>query len=280
MPNLRGPDERRRRLYMNVAISVVLYGAPVWGDVIARSKLLPALYRLQRTIAQRVISAYRTVSSNAALLLARLPPLKFMAMSRKRVYEFTKRSREDGSYSPETLKDIKEAEALRLCNEWRELLEKPNTPGEWTKLAIVPRLEAWMARDSGSSGMSYHLTQIFTGHGCFANFLRRIGKRRDASCDFCGEEDNAFHTMRECPYWDLERIRLRNTLELSREFTLGDVVEAIVESKANWKAFSAYVEEVMKDKEEEERRREREKRLPLIPTGMTAQSEGAVTTRW
>lgn len=89
MPNLRGPDERRRRLYMNVAMSVMLYGAPVWGDVIARSKLLPTLYRLQRTIAQRVISAYRTVSSNAALLLARLPHLKFMAMSRKRVYEFT-----------------------------------------------------------------------------------------------------------------------------------------------------------------------------------------------
>lgn len=83
MPNLRGPDERRRRLYMNVVMLVILYGAPVWGDVISRSRMLPALYRLQHTTAQRVISAYRTVSSNAALLLARLPPLKFVAIMRR-----------------------------------------------------------------------------------------------------------------------------------------------------------------------------------------------------
>lgn len=29
MPNLKGPDERRRRLFANVVLSVVLYGAPV-----------------------------------------------------------------------------------------------------------------------------------------------------------------------------------------------------------------------------------------------------------
>lgn len=32
MPNLRGHDEKRRRLYASVTYSVILYGAPVWGD--------------------------------------------------------------------------------------------------------------------------------------------------------------------------------------------------------------------------------------------------------
>ncbi|KMQ84438.1 reverse transcriptase [Lasius niger] len=133
---------------------------------------------------------------------------------------------EDGSFSLEIIKDIKESETLRMYNEWREFLERPNTPGEWTKMAIVLTLEAWMARDSGSGSMSFHLSQVMTGHGCFANFLRRIGKRMDATCDFCGEEDDVFYTIRECPVWDPQRIRPQRKLELSRDFTLGDVVEA------------------------------------------------------
>lgn len=52
MPNLKGPDERRYRLFANVVMSVILYGAPVWGDVFGSSKLLLALYKLQRTVAR------------------------------------------------------------------------------------------------------------------------------------------------------------------------------------------------------------------------------------
>ncbi|KMQ92250.1 reverse transcriptase [Lasius niger] len=157
MPNLRGPDERRRRLYLNVVMSVVLY-----------------------------------------------------------------------------------AERIRR-----------------TKLALVPHLEAWVAREPDIGSMAFHLTQVFTGHGCFANFLARIGKRIDVSCDFCGDEDSVYHVLRECPLWNWQRIIMRRQLKLPRDFTLGDVVEAILQSKTNWKVFSAYVEEAMRDKEEEEKRRER-----------------------
>jgi len=87
MPNLRGPDERRRRLFANVVYSVILYSAPFWGDVLLTSRARFALRRLERSVAQRVISAYRTVSSNAALLLARMPPLRLLAPTRKRIYK-------------------------------------------------------------------------------------------------------------------------------------------------------------------------------------------------
>ncbi|KMQ89172.1 reverse transcriptase [Lasius niger] len=97
-----------------------------------------------------------------------------------------------------------------MCERWRRYLERPNTPGEYTKLAIVPNLEVWLARKHG--GMTYHLTQVMTGHGCFGRFLFRIGRRPNRSCDFCGEEDNAFHTLRECPAW--ERLTMRRKLEL------------------------------------------------------------------
>lgn len=79
--------------------------------------------------------------------------------------------------------------------------------------------------------MSFHLTQLMTGHGCFGKFLHRMEKRPDPSCDFCGKEDDAFHTLRECPAWDSQRIRLQRKLELERDFTLGDIVDAITMSR-------------------------------------------------
>ncbi|KMQ85000.1 reverse transcriptase [Lasius niger] len=259
MPNLRGPDERRRRLFANVIMSVVLYGAPVWGDrIVKKSCTVPALHRLHRTIAQRVISAYRTVSSNAASLLARLPPIKLLAIVRKRTFEKTKELRDNGNLDPISRREIKETEFANMCNEWRTLLEKPNTPGEFTKLIIVPRLENWLNRDT-INGMTFHLTQVFTGHGCFSKFLHMIGKKTDPTCFACGmdDTDDVYHTLRECPMWDTQRLTMKEKLNLPRDFTLGDVVDIIVASREAWLAFSAFVEGIMKEKEDVERRIER-----------------------
>lgn len=43
MPNLRGPYEKRRRLYASVVMSVILYGAPIWGDALAPSRMAGVL---------------------------------------------------------------------------------------------------------------------------------------------------------------------------------------------------------------------------------------------
>lgn len=84
-----------------------------------------------------------------------------------------------------------------MYEEWRKHLEKLNTPGEYTKMAIVPRLENWMKHEAGS--MTFHLTQLMTNHGCFARFLWKIGRRKNAICDFCKtQEDDAMHTLKEC----------------------------------------------------------------------------------
>lgn len=81
-----------------------------------KSCILLALYRLQRTVAQRVISAYRTVSSNAALLLARLPPIKLLATSRKQTYERIKELRDNGNIEAINRKEIVDSEFTNMCN--------------------------------------------------------------------------------------------------------------------------------------------------------------------
>lgn len=258
MPNLRGPDERRRGLFANVVMSVILYGAPVWGDVIAKEKrVLSALYRLQKTMAQRVISAYRTVSSNAALMLARLPPIKLLATSRKRTYERIKELRETGNLDATNRKEIKMSEFVNcLCDAWRNILEKPNTPGKFTKIIIVPRLENWLTRET-INGMTFHLTQVFTGHGCFSKYLHQIGKKADTMCFVCGmdEVDDVYHTIRACPMWDTQRLAMRKILNVPIDFSLGEVVDIIMASREAWLIFSAFVEGIMREKEEVERGR-------------------------
>lgn len=262
MPNLRGPDEKRRRLFANVVLSVILYGALVWGNALDSTTKNRAIFSpLERMIAQRVISAYRTVSNNAALLLARTPPIRLLAPMRKRIYEKLKNARERGEYSADLKNAIKQIEVSKMRDLWREYLEKPNTPGEYTKMAVVPRMERWLDHETGS--MSFHLTQLMTGHGCFRRFLWRIGRRNTAECDFCGDEqDDAVHTLRNCEAWESPRNRFLSKLNLPVDFTLGDVVDSIIESRDSWVAFSAFAEEVMGRKEEEERRREMLENLP------------------
>lgn len=161
-----------------------------------------------------------------------------------------KKLKNDGDYTKARRDEIKETEHLRMCGVWRDYLEKPNQPMEYTKMAIMPWFEMWMARGHGS--MSFHLSQLMTGHGCFAKFLHRIGKRTTRDCDFCGEEDDALHTLRECLAWDTDRLRLERKLGLQRDLMLTDIVEAIVISRENWMAFSAFPEKILREKEEEE----------------------------
>ncbi|KAL6417446.1 hypothetical protein ACFW04_012728 [Cataglyphis niger] len=38
MPNLRGPNESKRKLYAQVVLSILLYGAPIWNEAFMASK--------------------------------------------------------------------------------------------------------------------------------------------------------------------------------------------------------------------------------------------------
>lgn len=76
----------------------------MWGDPSTLRRAQVKLTGLERSIAQRVISAYRTVSGSAALLLARLPPMRFAAPMRRRVFFRFKELREGNEYMKERKK--------------------------------------------------------------------------------------------------------------------------------------------------------------------------------
>ncbi|EZA57631.1 hypothetical protein X777_00731 [Ooceraea biroi] len=101
------------------------------------------------------------------------------------------------------------------------------------------------------------MAQVLSGHGCFGEYLSRIGRERGPRCHHCGaDQDTAQHTLEQCPSWAGERRVLVN--RIGGDLSLPSVIRAIVGSERSWCAFASFCEEVMSQKEAAERVREAE----------------------
>lgn len=110
----------------------------------------------------------------------------------------------------------------------------------------------------------FHLTQLFTGHGCFALYLFRIQKVGSDACEHCGTGavDTADHTLQTCIVWTDEREALKRVV--GGDLLLGQVTREILRDKDSWMALLKFARTVMRRKEEMERERER-RGSPSIP---------------
>lgn len=254
MPNVKGPKESRRRLYSAVAHSILLYAAPVWADEIKTKKArkeLGKLQKIQKMISLRIISGYRTISYVVALMLARILPIEYQADILRKLYI---KKKDLLNSRDEDLTELSRHHKILVedsINRWKITLSKPTLPGKWTRTALLPQLTRWFHR-TNSTSMSYRLTQLITGHGCFSKFLYRIKKLTTTECGFCGEmEDSAQHTIEECIAWSEERRKLKN--QLGEDLDLRTIFSRMLESNENWTAFQSFAERVMTRKENKER---------------------------
>ncbi|XP_012543137.1 uncharacterized protein LOC105840680 [Monomorium pharaonis] len=144
MPNLKGPSERCRHLYAEVAYSVLMYGSPIWADNIFKFKKVKAKIKaLQRRVDQRIIMAYRTVSYEASVLLARMIPIELIAGKHSRVFFRMKTIRmEGGVLTPSVRRTIRKEKNDGALEVWRIRLEQsdPDAPGKRIRDAIGPFL--------------------------------------------------------------------------------------------------------------------------------------------
>ncbi|XP_060810131.1 uncharacterized protein LOC132904229 [Amyelois transitella] len=148
----------------------------------------------------------------------------------------------------------------RSIEEWSQRLEQP-TAGRRTVEAVRPVLGQWLARQHGS--LTYRLTQMLSGHGCFGGYLCLIGREPSAichHCDGCADED-AQHTLEVCPAWDQDRAELRAVV--GDDLSLPAVVRQMVDSERSWTAVQTFAESVMLRKEAAERVREDTSDLPI-----------------
>jgi len=262
MPNLRGPCEAKRRLHAHTIASVINYGAAIWSEALLDRKLNAKIRRIQRIIAIRVIAAYKTTSADAALLLAKIPPTALHTAYFKRVYSRIKDLKSQEIWTKQEEKNIKKEEKILLYRQWFLYTQREDAAGKRTCDAILPNFQQWMERDYGY--LTYRITQLLTGHGCFYSYLFRIGKVESPLCPFCEvEPDTTEHTVQTCSAWSNERQKLID--EIGPDLQLAKIVEKICTSKEKWKALHLFAEEVLLKKEEDERERERAARASLSP---------------
>lgn len=130
---------------------------------------------------------------------------------------------------------------------------EPGQPGYRTAEALGPILRRWLEWAGGKRG-TFHTAQVVTGHGCFGDYLRRIGREPDEGCFQCGgPRDSAQHTLAECPTFAAERQTLSTFLNNGGDLALSAVMRATVGDDEKWRAFIRYCEVVMRKKEEDER---------------------------
>ena len=54
--------------------------------------------------------------------------------------------------------------------------------------AILLSWEQWA--EAGPALLTFRLTQVLTGHGCFGEYLRKIGAEETAACHHCPADTN------------------------------------------------------------------------------------------
>jgi len=235
LPNLRGPRQRTRRVLATVVTSRLLYGAPFWFPSIS-AEAMHKMEAVYRRVMLRVACCYRTVSYDAAAVVSGMPPLALLAEERRKTH---------GGI----LKSVAREELMRR---WQTAWEA-SAKGRWT-YRLIRELAPWCRRQHGE--VSFHLSQVLTGHGCFGEYLRRFGKADSDRCALCGAAPDgaehavfycdAFHRWRAeaCVYLDVDQLLPENLTEI------------MLRSNSDWQTVSALIGRIMTTRENEERARQ------------------------
>lgn len=229
MPNIGGPRASKRKILSSVAHSQILYGAPVWYKVAENKKLVQKLISLQRKMVLRICSAYRTVSSEGACVIAGIPPIELQILERRERYI--------GISSIMTREN--------LTRRWQEKWDGGEY-GRWT-YRLIPDIQRWTSRQFGE--VDYFLTQALTGHGCFRRYLYDRRRSETPSCTYCNDDDDVRHTLFVCPRW--EEVRALYQLESGKTFNEDNIMVSLMGNEVMFQQAYTAIRNIIETKERE-----------------------------
>lgn len=195
------------------------------------------MQKVQRKLALKIARAYRTVSFEAATVVAGIIPIHLLPRERKDVHQSA------------GLREAKIRARESTMEIWQEEWNHTNKGG-WTR-GLIPLIEPWFRRKHGT--LDFYLSQAMTGHGCFNVYRHKIGKSEDSECWYCGSEDTPEHTLFVCVRWERERASLGMAIE--EVMTSENMVEQMFKSKTKWYRITQFIKDIMKTKEQDERER-------------------------
>ncbi|KAL0803219.1 hypothetical protein ABMA28_004868 [Loxostege sticticalis] len=175
----------------------------------------------------------------AACALAGTPPWELEASVLSAVYHWTAEQRaRDLRPAPEERGAVRRHAHEDMVRDWEGDLSRAQF-GRRTLDAIGPNLDRWLERPHGF--LTYRLVQVLTGHGCFGNYLHKIGREESPSCHECGAAvDSAQHTLAVCPGWEEQRRVLVGAV--GQDLSLPSIVNAMLDDERAWKAMASFCE--------------------------------------
>lgn len=234
MPNIGGPRSNKRRILGNVANSITLYGAELWGDWVDKMTYRKLIEKPQRKIAIRIASGYRTVSTKAIQVIAGTIPIHQLVKERKCM---------NGVEWSRNKSIVKE----NIINKWQLEWDSERKTGQWTK-RLIPDIKKWINRKHGET--EYYLTQFLSGHGCLRSYLFPFGLALTDTCLYCGERDTPEHVIFKCIYWKEKRKCLENRIG---NLEVENIIGLMLESANNWKDIATYIKEVLREKHDKDK---------------------------
>lgn len=226
MPNIGGPNYEKRVLLANVVSSVLLYAAPIWACSLATKVTRRKLTATYRLTALRTISGFRTISDEAAFVLAGMIPIDLLADEMSRIYN---RRRSNADNSLVNIKWIKSEEREITMVRWQNRWDI-SSKGRWTNI-LIPLIDAWINRSHGTC--NYNLTQFLSGHGGYRKFLHKFGHASSALCPNCAQtEEDAGHVIFNCQRFEEGRTGPQDP---------SSIVDYMLCSEKNWENICKYV---------------------------------------
>lgn len=191
MANNSAVVSSKRRLIASVVSSILRYGGPNWGSAIGlfRGNLqkMSSIYRL---MCLRVASAYRTVSAEAACVIANMIPIGLLVLE------------DTHCYLHKGASGIRGLARNTTMGRWQEDWDN-SVKSRWTH-RLIPNVTVWVNRKYGE--INFHLTQVLSGHGCFRQYLHRFGHASSPNCPNCeGTAETPEHVIFDCPRFNEQR---------------------------------------------------------------------------
>lgn len=231
MPNTRGPKYLRRKILADVVRSVILYAAPVWWESTKLKTYRHKISSVYRLAALRVSCAFKTVSDEAAFVIAGLIPIDLMA---KESGQITSSTGVPGGVLRET---VRAASITEWQARW-SVSEK----GRWTH-KLIPDVGVWLQREHGQ--LNYYLTQFLSGHGCFRSYLYKFGHDSSPFCQRCSDDvyEDPEHIFFICPLFVADRENLEQLIGSS--ICPQNIVNIMLSSLENWEYVCQFVKLVL-----------------------------------
>ena len=240
LPNTGGPRLAARQLLASVSTSTMMYGDPIWYSSTRFESYTRVMVSAHRISSLRVCCAFRTVSSNAASVIAGRMPVNLLAKKAAAIRNLRA--------SDSANRENKAAVESILQEQWQDMWDNA-TNGRWTH-SLIPNVKEWLKKKHGEP--NYYMTQFLSGHGCFREYLFKYRHVESPFCLTCeGIVENAEHVFIECIRFTAARSALEEIM--NEPVTCSGIVTHMTESKDKWQKISHIIAAIMLQLRHEER---------------------------